>query len=79
LISSESEYQKAREELAHLTRWLARLESSDAPRRKGLTAASVSSMIRRIQRELDDYEAAPSEDAPAPDDPGAERPPEDAG
>ena len=76
MISSQTEYQKAREELDHLTRWLARLESRQVTERKGLTAASVSAMIRRIQAEIDDYEAAGRSTPPGPQDVAA---PDDAG
>ena len=57
MISSETEYQKAREELDYLTRWLARLESSDAPRRKGITCAGIVKKISRIQKEVAEFEA----------------------
>lgn len=57
MISSETEYQKAREELEELTRWLARLEDEGVPPRKGLTSASLRKMISRVQEELAEYEA----------------------
>jgi hypothetical protein len=56
LISSQPEYLKAREELDHLTRWLARIDSEDATVRKGLTTASIRRMICRVQEELAEYE-----------------------
>jgi hypothetical protein len=77
LICSQTEYQKAREELDDLTRWLARIESEDATVRKGLTTASIRRMICRVQGELAEYEtmsvSAPpgSEKQAAPDDTGA--------
>ena len=67
MISSETEYQKAREELDHMARWLSRLEDENAAERKGLTTASVRKMIARLQEELAQYEAS---DALAP--PGKE-------
>ena len=77
MISSQTEYQKAREELDHLTRWLARIENEEANARKGLTTASIRRMICRVQEELAEYEtmsvSAPpgSEKQTAPDDTGA--------
>lgn len=58
MISSQTEYQKAREELDHLTRWLSRLENEKVAVRKGLTVASIRKMISRLQDELAEYEAA---------------------
>ena len=58
MISSQTEYQKAREELEHLTHWLSRLEIEKAVVRKGLTVASIRKMISRLQEELAEYEAA---------------------
>ena len=55
MISSETEYQKAREELDHMARWLSRLEDENAAERKGLTTASVRKMIARLQEELAQY------------------------
>jgi hypothetical protein len=79
LISSETEYQKAREELEHLTAWLARLENREVTERKGLTGASVRRVIARVQDEIAQYEAAHASAAPdsaeraEPDEPGAQR------
>jgi hypothetical protein len=79
LISSQTEYQKAREELEHLSRWLARLETKDGTEFKGLTAASIRRMISRVQEEIAEYEATSlatppaSEKKPGPSDAGAER------
>ncbi len=56
MISSMTEYQKAREELEHLTHWLSRLENEKATTRKGLTVASIRKMISRLQVELSEYE-----------------------
>lgn len=78
MISSDSEYQKAREELEQLTAWLARLEKKEVAKRKGLTAASVRRMIARVHDEIAQYEAgllsAPpqSEKGTKPDGAGAE-------
>ena len=83
MISSETEYQKAREELEHLTRWLARLENREVTERKGLTAASIRRMISRVEEGIAQYEAGSvstppaTESAAAPDDAGAERRTED--
>ena len=83
MISSETEYRKAREELDHLTRWLAQVENKEGTERKGLTAASIRRMISRIEEEIAQYEAASastppaSESAAAPDDAGADRRTED--
>ena len=56
MISSPTEYEKAREELQYLNQWLSRLEN-EIPR-KGLTTASVRKMISRLQEELAEYEAS---------------------
>jgi hypothetical protein len=80
LISSETEYEKAREELDHLARWLARLETAEVTERKGLTSASVRRMISRVQQEIAEYEAAGvsnppgSENTAEPGDASAKRP-----
>ena len=58
MISSKTEYLKAREELQHLTHWLSRLENEKATVRKSLTTASIRKMISRLQEELAEYEAA---------------------
>lgn len=58
MISSETEYRKAREELEHLARWLARLKDKEVPEGKRLTTASIRKMISRIQEEVAGYEAA---------------------
>lgn len=77
MISSEREYQKAREELDYLTRWLARVESAEGTARKPLTTASIRRMICRVQAELAEYEtmsvSAPPgpEKRVSPDDSGA--------
>jgi hypothetical protein len=79
LISSEAEYQKARDELEYLTRWLARLEGKEATERKGLTTASIRNMISRVQEEIAQYEAENVSTPPRPEsgaepgDPGVER------
>jgi hypothetical protein len=79
LISSETEYRKAQQELEDLNRWLARLESEKVPDRKNLTRAGVRRMISRIQEEIAEYEArfAPgppdSENAAEPDGGGTQR------
>lgn len=57
MISSETDYQKAREEVEHLSRWLARLETREGAEFKGLTAASIRRMIARVQEEIAEYEA----------------------
>lgn len=79
MISSETEYHKAREELEHLTRWLSRLENEEVTASKGLTTASIRKMISRVQEELAEYEARGvstppvSEERTEPDDEGVER------
>lgn len=79
MISSDTQYQKARDELEYLTHWLAQLDSREAKDRKGLTTASVRRMISRLQEELAEYEAAGVSTPPAsekktqPDDAGIER------
>jgi hypothetical protein len=65
LISSPTEYQKAREELDYMARWLSRLESEDAAVRKDLTISSVRKMISRLQNELAEYETAGALTPPA--------------
>lgn len=78
MISSETEYHKAREELEHLTRWLSRLENEEVTARKGLTTASIRKMISRVQEELAEYEATGVSPPPRsgegtePDDAGVE-------
>lgn len=57
MISSETEYRKAREEVEHLNRWLADLENRDMAERKEFTSASVRRMIARIHEEIAEYEA----------------------
>lgn len=79
MISSETEYRKAREELEHLTRWLSRLENEEVTARKRLTCASIRRMICRVQEELAEYEARGVSTPPVsgegtePDDAGAAR------
>jgi predicted nuclease with TOPRIM domain len=68
LISSQTEYKKAREELDHLSRWLSRLESENATVRKGLTVASIRKMISRLQDELAEYETAVASNLPVPEE-----------
>jgi hypothetical protein len=80
LISSQTEYQKAREELEDLNRWLVRLETNEGAEFKGLTAASVRKMISRVREEVAEYEATippvppSSEEEAGPGDSGVERP-----
>ena len=82
MISSETEYQKAREELDHLNRWLASLEDKQDGAHKPLTTASIRKMICRVQEELAEYEAKIASASPASgksaesDDAGGERRPE---
>jgi hypothetical protein len=68
VISSQTEYLKAREELEYLNRWLARLESEKTTSRKGLTTASIRRMIVRLQEELAEYETADLSNSPASED-----------
>ena len=81
MISSETEYRKAREEIEHLTRWLARLENREVAQRKGLTSAGIRRMISRVQEEIAQYEAAGApaparpEDGGKPEDPPRTEPP----
>ena len=56
MIHGEREYQKAREELAHLEGWLARLLEEHPGAEKGLTKAGVRKMIARLHEELAVYE-----------------------
>ena len=78
MISSQTEYAKAREELQYVTHWLSRLESEKGTTRKGLTTASVRKMIARLQEELAKYEAAgacttpDSKERSGPNDDGGE-------
>jgi hypothetical protein len=58
MISSQTEYQKARDELGYLNRWLSRLEDEKATANKCLTTASIRKMIARLQEELAEFEAA---------------------
>ena len=79
MISSKTEYLKAREELQHLTHWLSRLENEKATAHKSLTTASIRKMISRLQEELAQYEAAAASIPPAsekrtePNDDGVDR------
>lgn len=65
MISSQTEYAKAREDLQYVTHWLSQLESEGATIRKDLTTASVRKMIARLQEELAEYEAASAATPPA--------------
>ncbi len=56
MISSQTEYQKAREELEHLNLWLSQLENGTTTVQKGFTVASIRKMISRLQEELAEYE-----------------------
>jgi hypothetical protein len=79
MISSQTEYQKAREELQYLNHWLSRLENEKEIPRKGLTTASIRKMISRLQEELAEYEMSGDSILPAskeqsePKDGGIER------
>lgn len=83
MISSKTEYRKAREELDYLADWLARLDSEEVADSKSLTSASVREMISRVQEEIAEYDAASSSTAPSPqnstrpDDTPIERPAKD--
>ncbi len=83
MISSKTEYRKAREELDYLTDWLARLDTEEAADSESLTSASVRGMISRVQEEIAEYDAANSPTAPSPenstrpDDTPIDRPAED--
>lgn len=65
MISSRTEYEKAREELDHLNRWLASLEAKQGADRRPLSIASVRKMICRVQEELAEYEATLTAASPA--------------
>ena len=56
MISSQTEYQKAREELEHLNLWLSQLENGTTTVQKSFTVASIRKMISRLQEELAEYE-----------------------
>jgi hypothetical protein len=77
LISSKIEYEKALEEVEHLTQWLARLEREKAAARKTLTTSSIRRMLARLQEELAEYEAADASALPEeqnePNDSGVDR------
>lgn len=60
MISNETEYGRAREELAYLESWLGRLENTPPTPENGLTRAGVRKMIARIQEELGMYEGGMS-------------------
>jgi hypothetical protein len=67
VISSQTEYRKAREELEYLDDWLSRLDRENATERKGFTVASVRKMISQLQDELAEYEAAEATNSPLPE------------
>ena len=52
MIASAVEYAKAQDELAHLEKWLARLQSETPLPAKGMTKAGIRKMIARIHEEL---------------------------
>ena len=68
MISSQTEYSKAREELQYMTDWLSRLQGEGATVRKGLTTASVRKMIARLEEEIAEYEAANGAGPPTPEE-----------
>ena len=58
MISSEIEYNKAKEELEYLRGWAARLVNDMSSERAGITLLSVRSMISRVAEEIANYEAS---------------------
>jgi hypothetical protein len=56
MIASVQEYEKAKAELAHLEKWLERLQMENPLPQKGLTKAGVRKMIARLHEELGVYE-----------------------
>ena len=57
MISSQVEFEKAKEELDYLRAWQLRLSADTSTNRSGITESSVRAMISRISGELADYAA----------------------
>lgn len=58
MISTTTEYEKAQEELRHLSQRLETLQQSHPGGSKGLTKAGVRKMIARLHEELAIYEGS---------------------
>lgn len=56
MISSEIEYESAKNELQHVQAWLDRLQREHPHPEKGLTKAGLRKMIARLHEELAVYE-----------------------
>ena len=66
MISSATEYEKAREELRILEERLARLQQTHPIGSKGFTKAGIRKMIARLHEELAVYEASEEAKQPVP-------------
>jgi hypothetical protein len=62
MITSRVEYEKAREELDHLQKWLEELRRANPVHEKGLTKAGVRKMIARLQEEIGFFEGSGMEE-----------------
>lgn len=58
MIATETEYEKAQEELRSLEERLSRLQQSNPAGSKGFTKAGVRKMIARLHEELAVYEGS---------------------
>ncbi len=56
MIKNEAEYEKTKQELRDLEKWLDRLEQGHPVHEKGLTKAGIRKMIARLHEELGTYE-----------------------
>jgi hypothetical protein len=58
MIKNAHEYESAKEELAHLENWLARLQRDHPAPSFGLSKAGIRKMIARLHEELAVYEGS---------------------
>ena len=58
MISNESEYQKARDELKSLESWFKRLNREHTGAGKGMTKAGIRKLMARLHEELAVYEGS---------------------
>lgn len=58
MISTEQQYESAKEELSHLEEWLSRLQREHPAHSKGLSKAGIRKMIARLHEELAVYEGS---------------------
>ena len=66
MISNQTEYEKAQQELRSLEERLARLQQSHPIGSKGLTKAGIRKMIAHLHEELAIYEGSEESRQPTP-------------